>query len=142
MQMLPESLLLFAGNSKAEAEEAQEAERLAALPGRLRIVPAGGLRSLVVAVASLRGLISNDTFVMHLAHALGIPTVGLFSTTRRQVWGPPDSASYTGILSRACQGCPVLPVQGTCEFMSGVCPCVPREAFSPEAIASALMRLI
>ena len=51
-------------------------------------------------------LVSNDTGVMHLGAALGVPTVGLFGPTSPVHWGPVGPrATYVRETSVACSPC-------------------------------------
>ncbi len=58
-------------------------------------------------IARSRGVICNDSFVMHLAGALATPTVALFGPVRpERVAGPPDDrrrALYGGLFCSPCE---------------------------------------
>jgi hypothetical protein len=85
---------------------------------------------------------ANDSFPMHLANALGRPTLGLFSVTERTIWGPPDGTSFRGRASNACLECVgVMPTQGTC-WEQAACPSPPNASWDPGQIAADLMSLL
>ena len=48
----------------------------------------GDLRKLASVLGNLDGYISLDCGIMHLACASGVPTLGIFTTTRADEWGP------------------------------------------------------
>ena len=51
-------------------------------------------------------LVSNDTGIMHLAAAMGTPTVGLFGPTSPRCWAPIGSrATYVYDTKVACSPC-------------------------------------
>jgi len=136
------SVVVFAGLSEHERREADQV-LVGLAPGAAASVEAiEGLRDFASRLAQMRAVVSNDTFGMHLALAFGLRVVGLFSTTRRLVWGPPDSPRYRGLQSRACALCPCMPRQGTCFYQPGVCPCPPNGAFDAAEIAQALLGVL
>lgn len=78
--------VVFAG--PGEAERAMAAPVLAALPGAIDL---GGQLSLPAASACLARcalFIGNDSGLMHLAAAAGVPTLGLFGPTPAREYGP------------------------------------------------------
>nr|WP_225562977.1 glycosyltransferase family 9 protein [Rhodanobacter sp. DHG33] len=46
------------------------------------------LRQLGGVLANLDGYLSLDCGIMHLAYASRVPTLGIFTTTRADEWGP------------------------------------------------------
>lgn len=54
----------------------------------VRIGPEHLLRTAAL-LQRCRGLVCNDTGLMHLAAAAGVPTIGVFGATRKQVFLPP-----------------------------------------------------
>ena len=110
--------------------------------------PLDGGSTVAAAASDLAGelsgaaaVVTKDSFPMHLAYALGRPTLGLFSTTSRAVWGPPGGRTYRALTSRACGSCSYMPPQGTC-WAHEVCPAPPNSAWDPGAIAGALAGLL
>ncbi len=87
--------------------EAQLAARVAAAAGPGAISLAGdlSLEGLVALVAGARLLVSNDTGPVHLASALGVPTLALFGPNSPALYGPlaPGSrAFYRGLPCSPC----------------------------------------
>ncbi len=74
----------------AAHERAQVADLLEAIPSERRLDYVGGL-DLLTAYACLElssFYIGNDSGLMHLAAAAGIPTVGLFGPSNEDIYGP------------------------------------------------------
>jgi heptosyltransferase-2 len=86
-------------------------------PFAREIVAAGGdgvrdltgndLRDAVVAFAAVEAAVTNDSGLMHVAAAIGIPTVALFGPTDPQLWAPlnPLAAVIEPPSDRSCPRC-------------------------------------
>jgi ADP-heptose:LPS heptosyltransferase len=86
---------IFAGPGPEEA--ARAAPVLAAVPGALDFV---GTLSLAEAAAALRRcalFIGNDSGLMHLAAAAGVPTLGLFGRSRAEEYAPTGARTAVAI---------------------------------------------
>ena len=57
------------------------------------LVPAGSLDDFVVAASALDLMICNDSGVMHIAAALGVPTLSFHSLGRPEEWAPRGSGA-------------------------------------------------
>lgn len=77
-------LLLFAGPREEHLLSAMD------LPSGPRVVRWAGvsLRAFAAAIKTLSLYVGNDTGALHLAAALGVPTLGLFGPTDPSVWAP------------------------------------------------------
>lgn len=102
---------------------------------------ASSVQELATEIACASAVISNDSFPMHLAFALERPTLGLFSTTLRTVWGPPDGPKYRGLSSAACNSCSLMPPQGTC-WVQQACPAPPNTSWRPGLIVDEFLNLL
>lgn len=74
----------------AAHERAQAAPLLAAMPGE-RVIDLVGCADLLTAASVLRGcilFIGNDTGLMHIAAASGVPTLGLFGPSPAEQYAP------------------------------------------------------
>ena len=88
----------------------------------------------LIAMLSLcNGFAGNDSGAMHLAAALGIPTVGIFGSTNPLRTGP--TGPRAGYIYRKIECSPCL--ERTCRFGHYNC----LRAVTPEEIASTLARL-
>jgi ADP-heptose:LPS heptosyltransferase len=112
-------------------QERRYFESLLALPGVLSLfgVP---LQTLIPALASAHCLVSIDTGTMHLATALGTPTVALFGPTIPELTGPyskktPFSVLRSGI---SCQPCFRTAEEKHCRFNRCMQELKPEEVYS------------
>jgi heptosyltransferase-2 len=80
------------------AEKALAAEIVAAGGARVRdlVDPVGtDLRNGILAMAAASVAISNDSGLMHVAAALGTPTIGIFGPTSPYLWAPLNGLAAT-----------------------------------------------
>jgi ADP-heptose:LPS heptosyltransferase len=77
---------IFAG--PGEAEGARAAPLLAALPGALHFIGNLTLPEVAACLKRCTLFIGNDSGLMHLAAATGIPTLGLFGRSRAAEYAP------------------------------------------------------
>ena len=83
---------------RAPGEEALLADLVAHMSTVPVIAPDMGLRSLACLMRNADMLICNDTGVLHLAAAVGLPTVSFHATSDPAIWKPPGpnhEALYT-----------------------------------------------
>jgi heptosyltransferase-2 len=76
-------------------EKALAAEITAAGGNRVRDLTGTDLRNGVLAMAAARLAISNDSGLMHIAAALGTPTMGIFGPTSPYHWAPLNGLAAT-----------------------------------------------
>jgi lipopolysaccharide heptosyltransferase II len=85
-------VIITAGPGDAEAVSAVGAGAVSA-PSILSVLP---LRQLAAVISCCNVFVSNDAGPMHIAAALGVPTVGLFGPGEDSIWFPYDrSAGHT-----------------------------------------------
>jgi lipopolysaccharide heptosyltransferase II len=77
-------VVLTAGPREAEDIHAVRSDSLPSLP----VLKALPLRSLAAALAACSVYVSNDAGPMHIAAALGTPTIGLFGPGEENIWFP------------------------------------------------------
>ena len=74
---------------------------------RVRDLTGTDLRNGIMAMAAAKTVISNDSGLMHIAAAIGTPTIGIFGPTSPYHWGPLNGLAAT--IKRAtdlpCQPC-------------------------------------
>ena len=88
-------------------EKQLAAEIVAAGGARVRDLTGTDLRNGVLAMAAAEVAISNDSGLMHIAAALGTPTMGIFGPTSPHLWGPLNGLAAT-VQTRTvvpCQPC-------------------------------------
>ncbi len=76
-------------------EKAVAAEIVAAGGAKVRDLTGTDLRNGILAMAAASVAISNDSGLMHVAAALGTPTMGIFGPTDPYLWGPLNGLAAT-----------------------------------------------
>jgi heptosyltransferase-2 len=89
------------------AEKALAAEIVAAGGPCVRDLTGHDLRNGVLAMAAAGVAISNDSGLMHVAAAIGTPTMGIFGPTSPQLWAPLNelAATVQTKTTLSCQPC-------------------------------------
>ena len=77
------------------AEKSMATEIVAAGGPRVRDLTGNDLRNGILAVASASVAISNDSGLMHIAAAVGTPTMGIFGPTSPRLWAPLNGLAAT-----------------------------------------------
>ncbi|MCB1164272.1 glycosyltransferase family 9 protein [bacterium] len=83
-------------------------ERIRALSNsKVVILPELELRPLMGLLAACRALVAGDGGIMHLAIALGVPTLALFGPTDPNIWFPYDDQPHAELLTMPahCRPC-------------------------------------
>jgi heptosyltransferase-2 len=89
-------------------EKALAQEIVAAGRGRVRDLTGSDLRNGILAMAAAGVAISNDSGLMHIAAAIGTPTMGIFGPTSPYLWAPLNGLAATVLQTKAvlpCQPC-------------------------------------
>ncbi|WP_284264827.1 lipopolysaccharide heptosyltransferase II [Bradyrhizobium iriomotense] len=89
-------------------EKAMAQEIVAAGGPRVRDLTGNDLRNGVLAMAAAGVAISNDSGLMHIAAALGTPTMGIFGPTSPYLWAPLNGLAATVVQDKSilsCQPC-------------------------------------
>jgi heptosyltransferase-2 len=76
-------------------EKALAAEIVASGGSRVRDLTGTDLRNGILAMAAAEVAISNDSGLMHIAAALGTPTMGIFGPTSPYLWAPLNGLAAT-----------------------------------------------
>lgn len=103
-------LLLWGPGEKSYAEKVQEKMKYPAL-----LAPPTSLKQLGALLKQCQLLVSNDSGPMHIAAALGVPTVGIFGPTNFRLQGPYGKKNEVARKETLdCLGCNLL----TCDHNS------------------------
>ncbi|MBA2402414.1 MAG: lipopolysaccharide heptosyltransferase II [Bradyrhizobium sp.] len=89
-------------------EKALAQEIVAAGGPRIRDLTGTDLRNGILAMAAASVAISNDSGLMHIAAAIGTPTMGIFGPTSPYLWAPLNGLAATVLQTRSqltCQPC-------------------------------------
>lgn len=97
------SVLLVTGPGEERLTGRIEAET----PASVRRLPLVGLRELAGVLSSCDAAVSNDGGVLHMAVALGRPTVGVFGPTEPDIWFPYEGRGPYRVITRneTCAPC-------------------------------------
>ena len=91
---------------RGEKDWNTEIERLAGPENCLNLTGRTTLAELMEAIRPLKIFISNDSGPMHIAAALGVPAVGIFGPTTRELgffpYGPGNKVIETQLACRPC----------------------------------------
>ncbi|MFT4116947.1 lipopolysaccharide heptosyltransferase II [Bradyrhizobium sp.] len=90
------------------AEKGLAQEIVAAGGPKVRDLTGNDLRNGVLAMAAAGVAISNDSGLMHIAAALGTPTMGIFGPTSPYLWAPLNGLAATVVQDKSilsCQPC-------------------------------------
>ena len=89
-------------------EKALAQEIVAAGGGKVRDLTGTDLRNGILAMAAAGVAISNDSGLMHIAAAIGTPTMGIFGPTSPYLWAPLNGLAATVLQTKSvlpCQPC-------------------------------------
>ena len=89
-------------------EKALAQEIVAAGGSKVRDLTGTDLRNGILAMAAASVAISNDSGLMHIAAAIGTPTMGIFGPTSPYLWAPLNGLAATVLQTKAvlpCQPC-------------------------------------
>ncbi len=104
-------------------EEAIAARVQAAAPEAARVMPYRPLRGIASVLASCDAVVANDGGLMHMAVALGRPTVGVFGPTEPDIWFPYEGKGPFAVASRRLECSPCHRHEcGSIECLEGLDP--------------------
>lgn len=83
----------------------------------------GSLVDMATAMKACRYFVSNDSGVMNIANALGLPVAAIFAPTNVGTRGPLRPGSSAVVLRKYCSPCEVTDA-GRAIFQSGACRCI------------------
>ncbi|RXG97673.1 lipopolysaccharide heptosyltransferase II [Bradyrhizobium zhanjiangense] len=115
------------------AEKGLAQEIVAAGGAGVRDLTGNDLRNGVLAMAAAGVAISNDSGLMHIAAALGTPTMGIFGPTSPYLWAPLNGLAATVVQDKSVLSC--QPCQSTiCKMNDHRCM---RDIAASEVVAIA-----
>ena len=133
------AVVVFAGSTDEEAALASAAVALSGADD-VSLVMGRPLEELIVEFESLKLLVSNDTFAVHLAVAMELPVVGLYFATDAAIWGG-SGALFTAVASRYIERCDRFKLDaGNCTAYYDGCPAYCQEEITPDRVFATVVR--
>lgn len=121
-----EKIVLLPGQSKREIEEAELAIQDIGKVGCKLIINESVL-DIALRIGELKCFVSNDTGFLHMAVAIGVPTIGLYVSTNSEIWSPYDKTNFFVLQNSFIIKCPDLkPHCGNCFHYYDVCPAIAK----------------
>src|SRR5262249_40939619 len=121
----------WVGGIGGPMEKDLAAQIVAAAPSRCRDLTGSDLRNAILATAAADVVISNDSGLLHVAAAIGTPSIGIFGPTSPWHWAPlnPLAAVIETKSDMPCRPCH----KPTCRLPHH--PCMPDTPMEPVAAA-------
>ena len=115
---------LFPGRSDQEIEDAKSIKKVVS---ECKIVKNKDLKTVSMLIGSLRCFVSNDTGLLHIASAIGIPVIGLYTNTDSNVWSPYRVLHFVAYKNSLMDFCPDRKIRcGNCFHYYDVCPAIEK----------------
>jgi hypothetical protein len=118
-------ILLFPGISDTEVQEAEEIAN--GLGGACELVLRQPLASVANLVGTLGCFVSNDTGLLHIATASGVPSIGIYTNTNPAIWSPCAARQFWSFTNANMFKCEHLkPISGNCLHYYDTCPALEK----------------
>jgi lipopolysaccharide heptosyltransferase III len=101
------------------------------------LIRAGTLEDFFARLSLVKLLIGLDSFSVHAAHALGIPSIMLSGASDHRIWAPPSTAVVSGI-----HDCPFYPCYNRPSCLSTADQYICMKAIAPVALLSVARQLL
>jgi hypothetical protein len=136
-------VVVYAGRDPEERALADEVmARTSAIAHRRVLVEGLATDEFCRSIGGCDVLVSNDSSAVHIASALGVPVVGVYSATDPRIWGGLNDA-FIAIESHTGRTCPSRQTEtGNCDFYYGGCPGPCTQDISSGRIVTAIEQLL
>ena len=131
-----EKIVLFPGQSEKEIEEAKLVTKNVD-PKRRKLIINESVRNIALQISGLKCFISNDIGFLHMAAAIGVPTIGLYISTNAEIWSPYDKTNFFVLQNSFITKCPDQKLHcGNCFHYYDVCPAIAKygDDISPDEV--------
>ncbi|MBI2096391.1 MAG: glycosyltransferase family 9 protein, partial [Candidatus Taylorbacteria bacterium] len=135
-------IVLFPGQSEKETEEAKLVIQEVGQK-RCKLITDESVRNIALQIGELKYFVSNDTGFLHMAVAMGVPTVGLYVSTNSEIWSPYDKTNFFALQNSFITKCPdPKPHCGNCFHYYDVCPAITKygDDIDPEEVYKIISR--
>lgn len=112
-------------------------------PKRCKLITNESIRNIALQIGELNYFISNDTGFLHMAVAIGVPTVGLYISTNAEIWSPYNKTNFFTLQNSFITKCPdQKPHCGNCFHYYDVCPAVAKygDDINPDKVYEVISR--
>lgn len=137
-------IVLISGNSEIETNDAKEVLKNLN-SNRCELISHKTLQVVSEIIGGLTTFISNDTGLLHIAVAIGIPTIGIYISTNPKVWSPLEKISFTFFENSFMELCPDKKIHcGNCFHYYDVCPPIGEKGddIKPENVFEKALEMI
>lgn len=133
---LPYKIILFPGIAEGEVKCAEDV-RQAIGTQSCELIYCRPLSEVAIRIGKLGCFVSNDTGLLHVAVAIGVPSVGLYTSTNADVWAPYVRDSFVACQNSFIWKCPAQKAHcGNCFHYYDTCPAVAgyRDDINPSEV--------
>lgn len=119
-------IIIIGGNSVQEVKESTEV--LKELNSKqCELIIHRSIEEISEILGELQCFISNDTGLLHIAVAIGTPTVGIYTNTNPDVWGHCDKKNFIALQNQNMNRCDALKLHsGNCFHYYDICPAIEK----------------
>jgi heptosyltransferase-2 len=128
--------------SEGDCFIAERIERLVRNPGRTTVVRGRRLREIAAIVQQMDLFVGNNSSLMHIASAVGVPTIGLFGSTDPRLTGPRGSNTWAVRLDLPCSPCFEMPESGRSSRCANRVPLACIRRLEPQLVMGPIARIL
>ncbi len=139
-----EKIILFPGQSEKEIKEAESVLR-AVGQERCGLIRNKSIKNIASQISGLKYFVSNDTGFLHMSAAISIPTIGLYVSTRSDIWSPYDKTNFSVLQNSFIAKCSnPKPHCGNCFHYYDVCPAIAKygDDINPDKVYKIITTLV
>lgn len=137
-------VILFPGISETEIRAALQVQQQVNSI-HCQLFKNSNIHEVISALQSLQGFVSNDTALLHIAAAIGIPTIGVYISTNADIWSPYNKDNFLPFSNTFFKFCPDPKIHcGNCFHYYDICPAIAEygDDIKPEAVFKALSEML
>ncbi len=139
-----QKIILFHGLSQEETDQAIEVQKVIG-SNRCELINHQELSHIAIMLGKLKCFISNDTGLLHICSAAGIPTIGLYTNTDPNIWAPYNKTNFLYCVNIFMKKCPARKIYcGNCFHYYDPCPAITQygDSISPKQVFELVKEMI
>jgi len=139
-----QKIILFHGLSQEETDQAIEVQKSIG-SSRCEMINHQELSRITIMLGKLKCFISNDTGLLHICSATGTPTIGLYTSTDRNIWAPYNRTNFLYCTNIFMEKCPTRKIHcGNCFHYYDPCPAITQHGdnINPEEVSELIKKLV